>query len=68
MKTRLRERTKSSADLREVIDSKENMPMEQFNQIKANLRRAVFEEWYFKKKEEDERAKRDRAMEEAEKR
>lgn len=58
LRTRLKERTQSVADLQEVIDSKELMKKEEFDEIKDALSRAVFEEWYFRKVNEELEQKR----------
>ena len=61
MRTRLKERTGSVSDLRQIVDSKHHMPKEDFGKIKTNLSNAIFEEWYFSKMQElaekDRRAK-----------
>lgn len=63
LKTRLKGRTQSVSDLREVVDSKHHLAKEEYSKIKTNLATAVFEEWYFvklkemvaKKREKDEK-------------
>ena len=52
MRTRLKERTQSVSDLKEIVDSKHHLPKEEYGKIKANLTNAVFEEWYFSKMKE----------------
>ena len=52
MRTRLKERTQSVSDLREVVDSKHHLPKEEYGKIKAKLTNAIFEEWYFNKMKE----------------
>ena len=53
IRTRLKERTQSVTDLQEVIDSKPSLPKEDYLNIKEPLCKAVFEEWYFRKKQEE---------------
>ena len=52
MRTRLKERTGSVSDLRQMVDSKHSMPKEDFGKIQKNLSNAIFEEWYFSKMQE----------------
>ena len=58
MKTRLKERTQSFSDLKEIVDSKHHLPKEEYTKIKSKLTNAVFEEWYFHKLKESEEKKR----------
>ena len=51
LRTRLTSRTQSLSNLQEIIDSKEKMPKDQFEEIRKPLRDAVFQEWYFRKSE-----------------
>ena len=52
MRTRLKERTQSVSDLKEIVDSKHHLPKEEYGKIKTKLANAVFEEWYFNKMKE----------------
>ena len=70
MRTRLKERTGSVSDLRQIVDdSKHHMlPKEDFGKIKTNLSNAIFEEWYFTKLQEladKERQAKEKAESEA---
>ena len=58
LKTRLKERTQSVSDLKEIVDSKHYLPKEEYSKIKSKLTNAVFEEWYFHKLKESEEKKR----------
>merc|ERR1712150_106063 len=76
-RTRLMKRTTSISDLREKVappeddtsipDSvKHRIPKEEYKDIKTNLCQAVFEEWYFKKLQDDLKKKQTaEAVEEA---
>ena len=58
LRTRLKERTQSVSDLKEVVDSKHYLPKDEYNKIKSKLTNAVFEEWYFNKMKAAEESKR----------
>ena len=60
LKTRLKGRTQSVTDLREAIDSKPKISGDDFAKIHDPLKRAVFEEWYFKKVTLDLEKKREK--------
>ncbi len=49
LRTRLKGRTQSVTDLREIVDSHHSLPKSDYSKIKNNLAKAVFEEWYFNK-------------------
>ena len=57
LRTRLRERTQSISNLQDTIDSKEKMAKREYESIREPLARAVFEEWYFKKREAEREQK-----------
>ena len=57
LRTRLRERTQSISNLQDIIDSKEKMAKREYESIRAPLSQAVFEEWYFKKREVEKEEK-----------
>ena len=57
LRTRLRERTQSISNLQDMIDSKEKMAKREYESIREPLSRAVFEEWYFRKKEAEREQK-----------
>ena len=71
LRTRLRERTQSISNLQDMIDSKEKMAKREYESIREPLSQAVFEEWYFRKREAEREQRTEaearRADEESEK-
>ena len=58
LRTRIKERTQSVSDLKEIVDSKHYLPKDEYSKIKSKLTNAVFEEWYFNKMKQSEEKKR----------